>query len=225
MKNRIIRIISAVMAASVLLAAYGCKDGKKAVKQEVNMPDIKDSVARVDFTSVDQNGKEVNATTFYDVPAPDLNKAVLGLSAKETFEKEGAKENFKKNLDDYGIDDKQYEEIVNKQEDWQSYSYMFYIANSTPRRIAFRSVSHTDKDGIIINNDLGCEYGVPSGRGSTIYIEGMVDKSKYADEAAIKKALSEMNVKLNYTYVENMDDTVDDWSKVDIKTMDIDFTK
>lgn len=228
-RNTFIRVLSAVMAAGILLGSYGCK---KAEKEGSKQPEVtgKSEITSVttviEYTSIDSKGKEKKMTTIDTIEDPSVNKAVLGPKLSEKFsDNKEAKEKLKKNIADYGADEKKYEEIVKDAENWQTFTYDYYVANPYAKRIAFRTITSNSKDGILVNSDVGCEVGVPSGRAAYILIDGMIDKSKYPDEESIKKALSEMDICIKYTFLENADETVDDWAKADVKTMPLDFTK
>ena len=223
--NTIIRVISAVMSAGILLTACGCGGKKAAENLELNQPVVKDSTAVIEYTSKKADGKEVAATTIADVESPDIDQPVFGLTLTEKFEKKGAQERFMEDIKSYDIDEKEAKKIVEKAADWQTFTYSIYVANSNASRIAFQYITHESVDGIEINNDLGCEYGVPSGYGMTILIDGIVDKSKIPDELALREALSKSKINILYTYVKSMDDTVDDWNAVETKKMAINFEK
>lgn len=225
MKNTVIRVISAFMAASVLLVTCSC--GKTAGKKTEGpaQPDIKNSTAVIEYTSVDKDGKETEKSTVTKLEIPDMNTPVLGLTLEEKFEKKDAQKQFEKNIESYNIDKKEYEKIIEEKEDWQTFTYCIFVTNPLAKRIAFQFVTHKNIDGVILCDDLGCEYGMGSGYGMTIALDGMVNKAKFKDEAALKEALGKMDVKLLYTFVASMDETVDDWSKVETKELKIDFSK
>ena len=226
-KSTLIRVFSAVMAAGVLLGSYGCKTDES---QEMTVTGEKKEITSIttvyEYTSIDSKGKEKDVTTVDTIEVPSINKAVLGPKLSEKFsDNKENKEKLKKNIANYGADEKKYEEIVNDAENWQTFTYDYYVPNPFAKRIAFRTITSKTKDGILINSDMGCEIGVPSGKAGYIMIEGMIDKNKYPDEASIKKALSEMDIGLKYVFLESVDDSVDDWSKVDTQILKIDFSK
>lgn len=224
-KNNFIRAVSIFLAAGVLLASAGCGGKTKTKTPELNQPVIENSTAVIEYTSINEKGEETNVTTVQDVNIPDLNKPVSGMSLAQKLESKNEAERFEKNKEDYNISEDEYNKIVEKADEWISFNYLFYVANSTPQRILFRNIKYNDNKDIKINSDLGCEYGVPSGSGMSIVFSGYVNSSKYESEDALKAALSEMGIQIIYTSVESIDDSVDDWSKVSTKTMDIDFTK
>lgn len=228
MKNKVIRVISVLMAAGILLSTCGCKANDSKNKKSdsgLTQPDIANSTAVIEYPTTDTNGKESVVTKVEDVQTPDVNMPVLGLTLQEKFEKEGEQERFKKNIDKYKISEKDYDKIVDKASDWQTFEYDLYISNSQSKRVAFRFIKHQNLDGIILNDDLGCEYGISPGYGMTVGFDGVVDKTKYKDEAALKEALSKMGVKLLYAYVTSADDTIDNWETVSTREMAVDFSK
>jgi len=232
-KNTFIKVLSLAMAAGVILGSYGCKDSGNNEAEDTTAgtsasetTELTSVTTVIEYTSVDEKGKEKQATTVDTIVIPSINKAVLGPTVSEKISDDKTyKDSFKKRLDDYNTDEKQYEEIVNDAENWQTFSYDYYVSNPYAKRIAFREISSKSKDGILVDGNVGCEKSIPSGKGSYIIIEGMVDKNKYKDEAAIKKALEEMDLNIEYTFVESVDDTVEDWAKVDTKQLSIDISR
>lgn len=228
MKNKVIRVISVLMAAGILLSTCGCKANDSKNKKSdsgLTQPDVSNSTAVIEYPTTDANGKESVVTKVADVQTPDVNMPVLGLTLQEKFEKEGEKEQFKKNIDKYKISEKECDKIIDKASDWQTFEYDLYVSNTQSKRVAFRFIKHQNLDGIILNDDLGCEYGMGPGYGMTIAFDGVVDKTKFADEAALKDALSKMGIKLIYAYVTSADDTIDNWETVSTREMEIDFSK
>lgn len=224
--NTLIRLSAAIVSASILFSVAGCgKTEEKEKDLELNQLVVENSTAVIEYTSIDDKGQEVSATTVADVNAYDLNVPATGISLKEMLQNESQKRRFEMSKESYGLTDKEYEQIIAEADKWATFSYDFYVANSTAKRIAFANLEHTDKDGILIESDLGCEYGIASGHGLSIVFEGLVDSRKYSSEDELKKALSEMNIQILYTFVKSMDDNVEDWSKVEIRKMSIDFTK
>lgn len=224
-KNTFIRAVSAFLAAGVLLATAGC--GKEKAKQlpDLSQPNVENSTAVIEYTSTNEKGEAAPATTVVDVNVPDLNKPITGLTLKEKLENKNEAQRFEKSKKSYGIDDKEYKKIVEEADEWVAFNYFFYVANSTSSRIVFRNIKYNENKDVLLDSDLGCEYGIPSGGGMTIAFTGFIKSSKYETEEALKSALAEMGVQIIYTPVESIDDSIDDWSAVESKTMDIDFTK
>ena len=224
-KNTFIRAVSAFLAAGVLLATAGC--GKEKAKQlpDLNQPSIENSTAVIEYTSTNEKGEETPATTVVNINVPDLNKPMTGLTLKEKLENKNEAKRFEDSKENYGLDSKEYKKLVEEADEWVAFNYVFYVANSTSSRILFRKIKYNESKDILLDTDLGCEYGVPSGGGMTIVFSGFVKSSRYETEETLKTALSEMGIQLIYTPVDSIDDSIDDWSAVETKTMDIDFTK
>lgn len=242
MKNKLIRIISAVMAAGVLLGTYGCKKSETANENgkatEANPSAVSEEASAatgsnkattvVEYTSVDANKKEVQATKVveYDTRA-FYNVVRSGETFKEQMDNDkNLKENIKKHIDNYNIDEKQYEEVVKKAEHWVSFEYNYLFVNTTPTRITFDRLSHTNADGIILNDYcIGCERGIASAQDGVITLEGFYDESKYPDEQAFLDALSKMSINVVYLPIENIDQTISDFENPQFKTLPIKITK
>lgn len=228
MKNSVIKVISAVMAAGLLLSTCGCKANNSTSNKNnsaLTQPDVSNSTAVIEYPTTDSKGNDTVATTVENVQTPDINMPVLGLTLEEKFEKEGEQEKFKEKIEKYSITEKEFDKMVDKAEDWQTFEYDLYVSNTQSKRVAFRFIKHQNLDGVVLCDDLGCEYGIGPGYGMTIAFDGIVDKTKYKDEAALKEALSKMGIKLLYAYVNSADDTIDNWETVSTREMPVDFSK
>lgn len=218
-KNILIRVVSAILAAGVLLTAYGCKDSKQT---GLNQPTIEDNQAVIEYPSVDSEGNEVDATNIVDIDE-DVGKLNAGSSLEDAFKNEAAKDKFLNRNEDFGIDDEKAEQIVEEAAKWTKFTYSLYVANSNAQRVSFRMLKATNTEDIIIDTDLGCEYGFNPGKGMTIIIEGLVNSSKYETEEEIIAALNEMDIEIIYTLINSDLDSVDDWSKVTTAYMPVTF--
>ncbi|MBR6530913.1 MAG: hypothetical protein IKT61_00230 [Clostridia bacterium] len=220
-KSILIRAVSFLLIAAVMLTAYGCKDNKKPTG--LNQPTIVDNQAVIEYPSVDSNGKDVDATNVVNVDSEYVGQLNAGSSLEDTFKNEDAKDKFVNNSGSLGIDKDKAEEIVDDAAKWRKFSYNIYVANSNEKRVAFRSLRVKNTDDIIIDSDLGCEYGFNPGKGMMIYIEGLVNSTKYETEEEIVAALNEMEVDIIYTFIDSDLDSVDDWSKVTTAYMPVEF--
>lgn len=242
MKNKILlRIVSLVMAASVVLTVGGCKKkdtasddttaGSKAQevvdgKGNAVQPSIdKDGNAVIKYTKVNSDGKKEDATTVVKVNSSAVNKATMGSKLSDTVKTDGQKQSYVNNLvkkDE--VDKNKAEDIVNKAEDWVEFGYSVYVANTNSLRLITASIDIGDKnDNLVLHKNLDCEYSIKSGSGMEIYISGLVNLEKYPDDQALLKELNNMKVKLVYTLAEDGVTDIDDWSSVTTKTMDIKF--
>ena len=195
-----LKVISLVMAASIVLTVGGCKkndtvsddttaesktqevvDGKgNAVQPSID----KDGKAIIKYTKVNSEGKKEDATTVVNVNSSVVNKPTMG----------------------------------------SSLGYSVYVANTNALRLITASIEIGSKnDNLILHKNLDCEYSIKSGSGMEIYISGLVNLAKYPDDQALLKELNAMKVKLVYTLAEDSITDIDDWSKVTTKTMDIKF--
>ena len=141
----------------------------------------------------------------------------------DTIKDQKDEDKFLDRNEDLGIDKDQAQEIIDNAEKWVKFTYSIYVANTTASRVAFRKLKATNTENIIIDTDLGCEYGFNPGRGMTIYIEGLVNSTKYETEEEIIAELNEMDVDIIYAFVETDLDNVDDWSAVTTAYMPVTF--
>lgn len=241
MKNKHIRIISVIMAACVLLGTYGCKSSDKnkeaststtaATQASTENQSDNENIAtsKFEYTSLDANKKEVPATGVVEYDTRALYNTVrTGETLKAQMDNDkDLKDKLRKHIDNYQIDEKQYEEIVNKAEEWVSFEIAYIVVNPTPTRIAFDRISHENKDGIIVNDygSVGSEISIGSAQDIEILIEGLYDISKYPDVEAVKDALNEMNLKVVYISTENINQTISDFDNPQFKTLPIKFEK
>lgn len=220
-KNILIRAVSLILAAGVMLTAYGCKDNKKDAG--LNQPTIENDKVVVEYPSVNSDGKEVDVTNVIEVDDKVVGQLNAGSSLNDTLKNDEAKDKFVNNSGSLGIDKEEAEQIVEDAEKWTKFSYSLYVTNSNAKRVAFRSLRATNTKDIIVDTDLGCEYGFNPGKGMMIFIEGLVNSAKYETEEEILAALNEMDIDIIYTYVETDLDSVDDWSSVTTAYMPVTF--
>ncbi len=220
-KNIVIKAISLILAGGVMLTAYGCKDSKS--NNEINQPTIENNTVVIEYPSVDSNGKEVDATKVVEVDDKVVGQIHTGAPLSDSLKNEEAKDKFVSGNESYGIDEDKAEEIVENAANWTKFAYSVYVANSNAKRVAFKDLRVTNTADIIINKDLGCEYGFNPGSGMTIIIEGLVNSAKYETEESIIAALNEMDVDIIYTFVDSDLDSVDDWSSVTTAYMPVTF--
>ncbi|MBR5262741.1 MAG: hypothetical protein IKV49_02850 [Clostridia bacterium] len=220
-KNILIRAVSLILVMGVILTAYGCKGGKE--NSGLAQPEINDNQAVVEFTSVNNDGKEVDATNVIEVNKDAIGNLNAGSTLADTIKDQKDEDKFLDRNEDLGIDKDQAQEIIDNAEKWVKFTYSIYVANTTASRVAFRKLKATNTENIIIDTDLGCEYGFNPGRGMTIYIEGLVNSTKYETEEEIIAELNEMDVDIIYAFVETDLDNVDDWSAVTTAYMPVTF--
>jgi thiamine pyrophosphate-dependent acetolactate synthase large subunit-like protein len=223
-KNNVIRIISVILALSMMLTVYGCKSKSSSTTNgEMSQPAIDNSTAVVKYTSVDSNGKKVDETKIMtNVNQSSINVGTTGAKLSETLKDDDAKKSYTEKLEkSFGVSEEKAQQIVNDTENWAEFTYVVYVANTNSQKIAFRYINATGDDNIVINNNLDCEYGLPAGVASSIAFSGVVNLTKYPDTEALQKALSAMKISVNYTVLNDGVEDVDDWSAVTTQTMPV----
>ncbi len=246
MKSKILlRVISLVMAASVVFAVGGCgkKDNadtdasgattKESVQEVINgkgepvQPNIdeKASTAVVKYTKKNSEGKEEDATTVVKINSPIINDIQMSSKLNEIIKTDDQKKDFIDTVTNDTTGDKdKAQEILDEAEKWVEFGYTAYIANTSSQRLitSFLSISGKN-DNIVIKKNLDCEYSIKSGSGMAVYISGLVNVEKYPDEEAIFKELNAMKIKLVYTLADDSITDIDNWDEVDKKVMNIKF--
>ena len=251
MNNKILmRIISLVMAASVVLAVGGCgKKGNtadvisgsdasngttKASAQEVidgkGAPvqpnvDEKASTAVVKYTKVNSEGKKEDATTVVNVNSPIINEISMSAKLSDQYKTDAQKLNFVNSVTrNNDIDKDKAEEIIKKADEWVEFGYTAYVANTSAQRLVTTFLEIGGKNNnLVVKKNLDCEYGIKSGSATTVYISGFVNIEKFPDEEAIIKELNGMNIKLVYTLTDDSVTDIENWDEVNKKTMDVKF--
>lgn len=252
MNNKILtRIISIVMAASVVLTVGGCgkKGGsadnagssaeaangttKKSVTEVIDgkgspvQPDIDEekSAAVIKYTKVNANGKKEDVTTVVNISSPIINDLEMSSKLNEIIKTDAQKQNFINSIvSDTDADKKKAEEIISKADEWVEFGYTAYIANTSSQRLIASFIQIGGKnDNIVMKKSLDCEYSIKSGSGMAVYISGLVNVEKYPDEEAIFKELNDMKIKLVYTLADDSITDIDNWDEVTKKTMNIKF--
>ncbi len=222
-KNKLIRAVSLILAAVAVLTVYGCTD-KGNSDTEINQPSIENNTAVIEYKTTNEDGKEVDATNVVNVNGDTVGKLNAGSSLKDTIKDKDDEDKFISRNEDYGIDKDTAQDIVDKAEEWVKFSYSLYVANSHSKRVAMRELKATNTKDIIIDTDLGCEYGFNPGKGMTIIIEGLVNSAKYETEEEIIAELNKMDIEIIYTLIEGDATDVDDWSAVTTAYMPVTFT-
>ena len=221
-KNVFIRAVSLILMACVILTAYGCKDGGKD-NIGIAQPEITGNQAVIEYTSLNDDGKEVDATNVVKVNKDSVGKLNSGSSLSDTLKDQEDEDRFLNRNEDFGISKDEAQDIVDNAEKWTKFSYSIYVANSNAKRVAFRLLKATNTENIIIDTDLGCEYGFNPGRGMHILIEGLVNSAKLKTEEEIIAELNKTDIDIIYTLIESDLDSVDDWSNVTTAYMPVTF--
>ena len=222
-KNVLIRAVSLIIAVCVLVTAYGCKKGDS--NGDINQPSIQDGTAVIEYTSTNGDGKEVDATKVVDIDDKYVGNLSAGENLKDEFEDEDEKDKFVSRNEDFGIDDDKANEIVENAAKWTKFAYNVYIANSNAKRVAFSMLKAKNTDNIIIDTNLGCEYGIVPGGTMMVMIEGIVNSSALETEEEIIAELNKMDIDVVYTFIDDdgLQAGIDDWSKVTTSYMPVTF--
>ncbi len=220
-RNILIRAVSLILAVCTILTVYGCKDKDDSGLSQPTMND-EDKVV-IEYTSTNDKGKPVDATNVVDVNKDAIGNLNAGSTLDKVFKDEKDEDKFLDRNEDFGIDDDKAQEIVDNAEKWTKFTYSIYVANSHPKRVAFGMLKATNTEDIIIDTNLGCEYGFNPGRGMPILIEGLVNSSKFETEEDILAELNKMDIQIIYTLIDSDLDSVDDWSKVTTAYMPVTF--
>lgn len=220
-KNNIIRVVSVVLAASMMLTVYGCKKSDNKTTGDINQPSVENNTAVINYTSVDNDGKETNVTNSVTVDNPGLNTVTVGSALSGTVKDESSMKDFLDKNDGYQIPDDKVQDITDNAAKWSEFTYNTYIANSNSKRICFQNLDVADTADIIINHTLDAMYSVGPGHGMTIVFSGLVNTAKYTDAEALQAALKDMKIKLQYTLLEGNATDLDDWSDYTTQAIDI----
>lgn len=220
-RNIVIRAVSLMLAVCAILTVYGCKDNKEDTG--LGQPEITDNQVVIEYPSVNDDGKEVDVTNIVEVNKDAIGNLNAGSSLSDTLKDEDDEDRFLNRNEDFGISKDEAQDIVDNAEKWTKFTYSIYVANSHAKRVAFGMLKATNTEDIIIDTDLGCEYGFNPGRGMPILIEGLVNSSKFDTEEEIVAELNKMDIQIIYTLIDSDLDSVDDWSQVTTAYMPVTF--
>ena len=112
-------------------------------------------------------------------------------------------------------------EIIDNSDLWVQFDYTFFVANTTGKRIYVKGVQAENNDGLIVQREMDCEYSFKPGNGMTMCFYGLVNLAKYKNDQELIEALKGTNVSIVYTLIGIDEYDVEDWSKVEIKTLPI----
>lgn len=220
-KNVLTRVAALVLVAGVLLTSFGCKNNEGNEESEsqvhITQPSIENGTAVIEYPSLNESGTEVMVTKVTEVNN-FINQISVGKNLAEIN-----KDRFVPRFNDFGITKAEAEEMVKEGTTWVQFSVSIYIANVKSKTASFGMIKATNKDGIMMDTKLDCEYGIPSGKATYILLNGIVDTSKYETEEAILEALGGMDIQIVYALLEETGDSVDDWSQVTTAYMPVKF--
>ena len=231
-KNFLIRLVSGLLIAGVLLTSFGCKKDDEGetttagtnATGELAIPSAENGTFKVDVTVYPE---KVDGTTAAGATTKVTEKTgeLYYISIQKSLDT--ANENMKRRLtekpEELGIDKAKAEEMIKSGTTWKHVSIFVYVLNSNSKDAAMRYVNSKQADSLIIDTQLDTEYGIPAGRGNHIALDAYIDTSKYETEEDIIATLQGLDIKIAYTLMDNSADSVDDWSKVTTAYMPIEF--
>lgn len=237
MNNKILlRIISVLITIAVVLTVGGCKSSTGSGSSDIidgNGEAIQPSInndsgeAIIKYTTVNSEGKEEEATKVLNVGTDNkYNEIVNGSSLDKVYKTDDEKNQFIDKAEDNGIDKDKAEDIINNAAKWVEFGYAAYVANTSSKKLITESVEISkQKDNIVVNTKLDCQYGIASGSATGVYVSGYVNINEYPDEESLLAELNGMDIKLIYTLVDKSVEDIDDWSQFDIKKMNLNFSE
>ena len=215
-KNILIRAVSMMLVAGVLLASFGCKKGEEAPTT----------------TTTTAEGEVIlqpteNGTFVEEVPVRDkeTGKVQNEVKSKELFyinimdSLDNTSENMKNYIieksGEWGIDEAKAKEMVKSGTTWMYVQVQVYVLNSKSKPVTMKYVNvGKQTESLIVDTTLESEFGIPSGKSVYVTLDTYIDTSKYETEEDIIATLQSMDIKIVYAVIDDMFDTVDDWSSV-----------
>ncbi|MBP3442044.1 MAG: hypothetical protein J6L62_04495 [Clostridia bacterium] len=232
-KNILIRAVSLILVAGILLTFFGCKKGGDEqtpttadtnATGELAVPSAENGTFKVDVTVYPE---KVDGTTSSGATSKVTEKTgelyYITIQKPLDSASENMKRHIKENADALGIDKAKAESILKSGTTWKHVSIFVYVLNSKSKDAAMKYVESKQNDSLIIDTELDTEYGIPAGRGNHIALDAYIDTSKYETEEDIIEVLKTMDIKIVYTLMDDSSDSVDDWSKVTTAYMPVGF--
>lgn len=232
-KNILIRAVSIILVAGVLLSSFGCKKGDDEqpttdadtnATGELALPSAENGTFKVDVTVYPE---KVDGTTKAGATTNTTEKTgeLYYINIQKSLD--SASDNMKRHLTqkagELGIDKAKAEKMIKSGTTWKHVSVFVYALNSNSKDAAMRFVKSKQTESLIVDTELDTEYGIPAGRGNYIALDAYVDTSKYETEEEIIATLKNMDIKIVYTLMDKSADSVDDWSKVTTVYMPVKF--
>ncbi|MBP9988356.1 MAG: hypothetical protein KBT46_02540, partial [Ruminococcus sp.] len=185
-------------------------------------PDNKETTTTVKAKVV--TGKSTKASTKPYVAEKIDAELSMGMKVKQMFNTEDSKQRFLKNCNEtYKITPEKAKSILEHGNEWLRFDYMFYVTNTTSKQIYVKGIKADNSEDLVVNSLMGCEYGFGPGKGMTMIFNGLFNNSKYQTDEELLEALKKANVRIEYTLLELDQYDVDDWSKVEVKTLPVNF--
>lgn len=221
----VIAVLLAVITAIVIIVnATKDKDSNEKNTNETTSVTVTDasggSGSQGGSTPSQQGGQQPSVPSQGNAPQNEDVAFIQGSALSSLDQKK--KDEFITYCADYGIDSETAKSLVNDSK-WTTFEVMVKVTNTNGKGIAAKDIKADNTAGIKVSQPLGVEYGIPSGKSQYIFISGIADSSEYGTQDAIISALGGMNIRLCYTFLDNPSESVEDWSKVEIKYMPIKF--
>lgn len=231
-KNFLIRLVSGLLIAGILLTSFGCKkddDGETTTADtnatgEIALPSAENGTYKVNVTVYPE---KVDGTTKSGATTNTTEKTgeLYYISIQKTLDSvsDNMKRYLTENAGDLGIDKAKAEKMIASGTTWKHVSVFVYVLNSDSKDSAMRFVKSKQTESLIIDSELDTEYGIPAGRGNYIALDAYIDTAKYATEEEIIATLKSMDIRIAYTLMDDSSDSVDDWSEVTTAYMPVNF--
>ena len=222
-KKYTVRLISFLMIFCLMFTLFGCKnDEGEASHPELEKPSFENNTAVVPFTSTDASGNEIVTSTVISKQGSSENEISTGMKLSEMAKDDEQKQSFIKNSQkEYEISEEKAKEIIDESDQWVEFDYTFFVTNTTAKRIYVKGVQADNNDNLIVQRQMDCEYSFKPGNGMTMCFYGLVNLAKYKNDQELIEALKGTNVSIVYTLIGIDEYDVEDWSKVEIKTLPI----
>lgn len=225
-KKYAVRFVSFLTVFCMIFTLFGCKksNDSETSHSELEHPSFENNTAVVPFTSTDESGNEIIASTVISKQGEGdkINEIATGLKVSEMAKTDDQKQEFIKNSQkDYDITEEKAKEIIDNSDLWVQFDYTFFVANTTGKRIYVKGVQAENNDGLIVQREMDCEYSFKPGNGMTMIFYGLVNLGKYKNDQELIEALKGMNVSIVYTLIGLDEFDVEDWDKAEIKTLPI----
>ncbi|MDD6276809.1 MAG: hypothetical protein PUB20_08335 [Clostridia bacterium] len=234
MKNKFIKSLSLLMAVIAVIFMFGCgkndsgETGTTKSNGKLIQPSVNNSTAVINYTSMNDENKEVNATNIITgIDENTINYISTGSKLNQSLKTEDDKKDFVNEAEDkYGIPSDEAQEIVKNPEKWAAFSYIAFVSNTNAKCMKFRQLECESSQNIKISKELDCEYGLDPGKAMVIAIDGLVNVTELPTIEEITQELSTMkiNVKcvlVNGSCVSGTADEVSNWETAKYSLMPI----
>lgn len=234
MKNRILKVMSALLAVMMVLTLFGCgkggDDGVSTTDSKGNLvqPEVKNSTAVINYTSINNENKEVDATNIItSINEGSINYISTGSKLNQSLKDDEDKKDFVEKVEEqYEITDDEAQQIVDKAENWVEFTYIVYVSNTNAKAMKFRMLECNQSENVKVSKDLNCEYGLDPGKAMVIAIDGLVNLTALPTVEELEKELSTMKISIKCALVDGScvkgtAQEIENWSTVKYSLMPI----